>query len=424
MDLRSLTLQRLDAFLRQLKEIDGGVYAYSDSRDALEGIRFHFESLLSRIERFDEHTDPAVVRQKCTLALRNLARYTPFLGFILRSMNVRNAFEVARPLKRIAAQILEPGVAGDKQQTRLVLSSEWSYSPFTYVEVPVLPGFVFLGLPAFESSNPLILPLAGHEIGHSLWAAKSCEALFVPQVARAVADAAAKNEAEYRTVFRIKPSQVISAQTLHQDMFLRQLWRPAAAWAGRQAQEVFCDLVGLHIFHESYLRAFAYLLAPSLSPRRSPTYPGVRRRVEFLQDAAPAFGITLAESYLDLFEDPPTTGFRADEAFLLKLADEALDSVIGEVRREVDKSMTNAALDAPTAAETARVRARFELAVPPEGARTLPDLVNAGWDCALDDSLWASQPHLHKSRPAILKDLILKAIEVYDIEQTLAGAGL
>ena len=55
------------------------------------------------------------------------------------------------------------------RETRLILSSEWDYSPFMYDQITDLPSFVFIGLPACESANPLLLPLAGHELGHSVW---------------------------------------------------------------------------------------------------------------------------------------------------------------------------------------------------------------------------------------------------------------
>jgi hypothetical protein len=32
-----------------------------------------------------------------------------------------------------------------------------------------LPDLMFIGLPACEADNALIVPLTGHELGHSLW---------------------------------------------------------------------------------------------------------------------------------------------------------------------------------------------------------------------------------------------------------------
>jgi hypothetical protein len=115
----------------------------------------------------DVKSHPTVVLQQCGLSLNALFVAMPLAGFLVRSTNVRNAFELYRPLLRLARDLLEPTVTPDQRRTRLVLSSEWEYSPLSYSELPDLPGVVLIGLPAPESSNPLLVPLAGHELGHS-----------------------------------------------------------------------------------------------------------------------------------------------------------------------------------------------------------------------------------------------------------------
>ena len=94
-------------------------------------------------------------------SLHDLAQYTPILGFILRSTNIRNAFEARGPLVRLAQKLLS-------KNTKLIVSSEWQYSPFVHPPIQDLKNFVLIGLPAPESSNPLIIPLAGHELGHAV----------------------------------------------------------------------------------------------------------------------------------------------------------------------------------------------------------------------------------------------------------------
>ena len=130
------------------------------------------EVLVSRqlavLQQFDDSSNPEVVKQQCALGLRALFIYLPLSGFILRSTNNRNAFEVHGPLLRLAGSILEPGVIKKDFKTRLLLSSEWDYSPLLAL-YPALPDFVLIGLPAPESANPLLLPLAGHELGHLVW---------------------------------------------------------------------------------------------------------------------------------------------------------------------------------------------------------------------------------------------------------------
>ena len=66
------------------------------------------------------------------------------------------------PVLRLARRLLGP-------DTKLLLSSEWDYSPFVYLPTRDLPEFVLIGVPAYESSNPLLISLAGHELGHNVW---------------------------------------------------------------------------------------------------------------------------------------------------------------------------------------------------------------------------------------------------------------
>src|SRR4029079_7231830 len=103
---------------------------------------------LATLNGFDAQSDQTIVKQTCALDLHHLFTYLPLLGFVLRSTNVRNAFEVFRPLLRLAGDIRDPGVPKGKRKTELVLSSEWDYSPFVYREMPKLPGFVMIGIPS------------------------------------------------------------------------------------------------------------------------------------------------------------------------------------------------------------------------------------------------------------------------------------
>lgn len=135
---RSLLL----AFLDEAERLIEAEFPYSYSEEALNRIRRLFERKLKLLEQLDEQSDPGTVQQECALALRDLFNYVPLVGFILRSTNVRNAFEVFGPLLRLARNVLESQVARDQRKTRLVLSSEWDYSPFIYPIIPALPGFV------------------------------------------------------------------------------------------------------------------------------------------------------------------------------------------------------------------------------------------------------------------------------------------
>ena len=161
--------KRLRAFLEEVDNLAEDEFPYRASKDLLDELSKLFRLKLTRLESLGPKSDPDTVKHACGLALGALFDYLPLLGFVRRSTNVRNAFEVFGPLLRLARDVLEPSVPKPDRKARLVLSSEWDYSPFIYPDVPELPGFVLIGLPAPESSNPLLVPLAGHELGHSLW---------------------------------------------------------------------------------------------------------------------------------------------------------------------------------------------------------------------------------------------------------------
>ena len=111
------------------------------------------------LESLSDDDDPNAVKTACNESLKQLFRILPLLGFIVRSTSVRNSFEVFWPLLRLARQVLQT-------DAKLILSSEWLYSPF-YRPSADLSDYVLLGFPASESSNPLLVPLAGHELGHT-----------------------------------------------------------------------------------------------------------------------------------------------------------------------------------------------------------------------------------------------------------------
>ena len=169
MSILAFAIARLKAFLTEVEQLDECEFPYEHSRVALRRIRDLFQKKLSLLESFDSKSDPSVLKQQCILSLSALFDYVPLLGFVLRSTNVRNSFEIFGPFLRLSRDLLEPGVERVNQKTRLIISSEWDYSPFVYGEIPDLSNFVLIGLPAPESSNPLLLPLAGHrELGHAL----------------------------------------------------------------------------------------------------------------------------------------------------------------------------------------------------------------------------------------------------------------
>jgi len=266
---------RVNAFLDEITKLKASDFPYPHSQQALILIEEVFRAFLDHVEKLDEASDPQTIRAACIAEVSGLFDYLPILGFILRSTNIRNAFETYGPVLRLCQKILGPN-------TKLLISSEWEYSPFTYARVTHLPNFVLIGLPAHESSNPLLLPLAGHELGHTIWADRNILSKFAQSIEKSIVDEITGGR--WNDFQQLHPDTT-EKSSVTDDFIVRQTWLPAADWAARQAEETFCDLIGLRIFGESYLQAFAYLLSPRLAGLRSVIYPNFRRRVSDLVNA-------------------------------------------------------------------------------------------------------------------------------------------
>ncbi len=414
MRLLAYTKQRLAAFIAEIDHLGDSDFAYAHSRAALDELRRFFAQKLADLEALDPSTDPAIVKQHCTQALRSFFEFLPLLGFILRSTNVRNAFEMFRPLLHVAEQVVEPNQ--QNRSTKLLLSSEWEYSPLTFTRIPHLPGFVFLGFPAPESGNPLLLPLAGHELGHTVWAARDLGTLLIPTVAQNVVDVVTSRWGDFSRLF--SPTYPAAELTTRMDAIA--IWQVAAQWCVAQAEETFCDFLGFTLFGESFLHAFSYLLAPALGARRV-DYPKIRERALRLEQLSQTKGATPPAGYTDLFDDDLTPGLTPEQLFLLEVADEAVSLLVGELTNLAEQVVADAGIPAATDAEKRRILDRFRLMVPAEQCQSLGDLLNAAWHASLDDTFWEKSSIPTSRRQPILKDLVLKNLEVMEIERIQAN---
>ncbi len=98
----------------------------------------------------------------CQSTNQYISQVLPTLGFILRSTNVRNAFELYDPILLMCRKFFGQNIC-------LILSSEWDFSPLTYPVASKLDNYVFIGMPVSEAGTALIIPLVGHEVAHSIW---------------------------------------------------------------------------------------------------------------------------------------------------------------------------------------------------------------------------------------------------------------
>jgi hypothetical protein len=277
-----------------------------------------------------------------------------------------------------------------------------------------LRNFLLIGLPATESSNAFLMPLAGHELGHSLWHSEKLGDAFEHALEKEVLHsiASSSNWAKYEEHF---PGQ--TKDELAISLTARLSWTPCLEWALRQAEEVFCDLVGLWLFGEAYLYSFAYLLSPRRSAPRFVLYPQTRARAEILVDAASSYQVSVPSPFVDLFAEQTApedgrTAFLlgiADAAaahFVPKLVDEVGSLLAGRDVRQRDSSIVAACLD------------DFALMVPARSAETqLTDVLNAGWVALLAPQSWADQRAVTEAGGTqnLLNELVLKSAELLEI---------
>jgi len=395
--------ERIRAILTEIAQLKDLDFPYRDSRDALEVLGQRLEQRFELLSSLSDRHDPSVVKAACSESLLEAFRHLPLLGFILRSTDVRNSFEVVGPLSRLARQMLGSDI-------KLVLSSEWQLSPHIIYKIQEIPHFALLGLPASESGNPLLIPLAGHEFGHTAWHQRSLHSVFSPLIQRSISETVKRRDADYASVFGGSTS----------DLFVTKNIAPAHTFAIKQTEETFCDCLGLRLFAEAYYFSFVYLLAPGVSVQRSSGYPTTRRRINNLKEAASKFSVALPSDLDDWFvdESEPTD---AKLAFLLSLADHASQGLLDQIIAAVSDIATETAIPARSDEKIEKARQAFRIVTPSSGIGDLVNILNAGWQAYFDETLWADIGHMNKDET--LRELLLKSIEILEIEQRLASTG-
>ena len=394
--------QRLSAAIKEIERLKQSEFPYAHPREALELLEKRFRGHQSLIEK----SPPLLLATACKNSLRDLFLYLPFLGFLLRSTNVRNSFEAYDPLLGLARTLLG-------EDTKLIISSEWEFSPYTYKPIPGLKDFVLIGLPATESSNPMLLPSAGHELGHSVWDSKGFSSVLEDKIKRAVLEEVRERRwNEYEGIYPHTKKDELN------DLFAKHTWAPAVDWALLQSEEMFCDFFGLRLFAESYLHAFAYLVSPGRSGTRSLRYPNTQKRVRHFLAAANALGVVAPAGYVDQFEDEAEPN-DPRLMFLVSVADTVSGNLLQELIALVEQVSTEIVLPTRSSSNVAKISQLFQSqVVPAKEAYPLTDLLNACWVSALQEDLWKDrQQILPEDRERILKDLVLKSIEVAEINE-------
>ena len=218
---------------------------------------------------------------------------------------------------------------------------------------------------------------------------------------------------DYRRVFKYEQDR------LNEDLFARSTWLPAYEYAKRQVEEIFCDCIGLEVFAESYVFAFCYLIFPGFSGQRSPFYPNMKRRISYIKAAAELYGIEVPLNVFDGFddnEDPSDPTIK----LLVDIADRVSDSLGNEIMVMANEIVKEKGIPFRSKERILELKEYFKKKVPISGALSLTDILNAGWLCFNED-FW---PDIElENKKQYLKELVLKSIEVFEIEELIREPG-
>ena len=388
-----------------------GEHPHDDSRIALTKLKDVYKADRERLLSLDEAAKDDTVLEHCRHANVNLVRLKKFVGFLLRSTNIRNAFELYFPIRLLATEVL--GKAAP-----VVLGSEWEFSPYTYpAALDELPDFIFIGIPASECQNPLILPLAGHELGHVVWRRQGGQAEFDPKILACVIELYRANWDEFRKHFNIADD--VSPDELATDLFLQRIWSKSYQLARTQLEELFCDSLGVYLFGQSFLHSFRYLLSPNLGQFRALGYPRISVRAQFMLDYAESVGVANIEGFVQAFDDadqPLTSG----DAFIVKIADGVVERMHKELSPLVEKYKGTAKKFSGGQKEERGAIACLRSLVPPASVDSIAAIVNAAWGIRLELDGWRILEHVtdefarRSAKQRILTDLVLKTFEIYE----------
>jgi hypothetical protein len=415
--------------LSEISRLEESEFPYEDPRFALLRIKGRFVAFQEQLNSLQDDAEPEVLKDVANTALDSLVRYLPILGFILRSTNVRNGFELVGPLRRLARQLLQAdathgakGAAKNEQvDVHLLLSSEWEYMPLFH-SARYLPGYVMIGLPAHESSNPLLFPLCGHELGHALWA-NGRESQYSILLTGTLNDEFSSKWDDIKKAFPQFSGHTSPPTGIQNTLFrgsgegvsFPEVVALVTQWATKQAEETFCDFVGLRLFGRAYYLAFTHILFPGNIGKRLPVYPNSDQRAGYMHDAIKHFKYPEDGVDVSVFDRRADWELPSDR-LLMGFADNALKSMIPKLLADADETANRAGIPRVDEGSVERVLARYKHAVPVQG-ESLPAILGAGWRVFENENFWQYSPHLTDNRVMVLKELMLKNIELIEVEE-------
>jgi hypothetical protein len=367
MNLYYNSKQKIRNIQRLISNLLDGDFPLDSGKIALGELRKVFDDCELSLDRANRLNDSASKRNEANRINGKIYRCLPILGFILRSTNVRNAFELLDPLQSIADAVL-------LGKPRLLLSSEWDYVPFAYPQsLDELRNFVLIGLPASEAGSGLLVPLAGHELGHAVWRNRAIGGGAHATLQDRCQELYEHNLAEFKRYF-----PEYDATDIDYKEVLPYKIGDSVAYALAQAEELFCDMFAYALFGESYILAFAYILAPGSGRMPSFDYPANSTRVKVLQDIAKEEGVVISPWNDLAFATEAPRGSPRDR-FVLRMAETSVKELTSSLWETVKNLVKVARIRRPKVSDAAAHLGSYRLELPAHEPHCLGDIINAGW---------------------------------------------
>lgn len=410
MELIETTTKRIRSVLNLIENLQDSDFPYEHSEHVLEFIKSALELRIDNLNKLSPAAHPPIIKTQCKESLGYIHSIFRLIGFAVRSTDIRNSFELHGPFLRLLNKALGPN-------SKLVISSEWDYSPFTYNSAyfPGMEDFVFIGMPASESQTELTIPLSGHELGHNVWRKHDLDNEFGIRVSYEIVEHI-ENDIfdDYKNIF----THIIEKKHI-QDIIGQKTWTLAYDWCLKQCQEVFCDCIGLLIFKESFLHSFAYLLAPGFPGMRPSTYLNVQDRVKCLINISNLYGINPIVNYIDNFEDSDEPTIPTHK-MLLKISDHVTKLLVNELANKAKELFDDYHMEGYSLDEVVRIKKRFSVGVPVDKEHTLTNILNAAWSFYLEKFPgWSDKyPSIISNNDRcenMLTELVFKSIEVSEV---------
>jgi hypothetical protein len=173
------------------------------------------------------------------------------------------------------------------------------------------------------------------------------------------------------------------------------------------------------MFGRSYLDCFEYMLDPPPMPKRDPEYPSIKKRAGYLQDHGTKYRVD-DKSFTEKFaeQENPFEEGTADR-FAIDLADAVASELVPNISDMVIEACQNTIAFA-SEAEVDAVANWFLEGVPAERAGSLDAILNGGWSIFKNSAFMPAEPG--EVRIAALNELILKSIEILEIEKIMSNA--